>query len=89
MATREQLELVHSPTYLDMIFETLEGHDFSDGRLVQLDGDTFAITVIWTAFASYTILKVAGVFGGLRVSEEHEVEGLDLSQHGERGYHNN
>ena len=36
-----------------------------------------AITVIWTAFASpYTILKVAGVFGGLRVSEEHEVEGL-------------
>ena len=25
-----------------MIFETLEGHDFSDGRLVQLDGDTFA-----------------------------------------------
>ena len=47
-----------------------------------------AITVIWTAIASYTILKIAGVFGGLRVSEEHEVEGLDLSQHGERGYHN-
>ena len=47
-----------------------------------------AITVIWTAIASYAILKIAGVFGGLRVSEEHEVEGLDLSQHGERGYHN-
>jgi Amt family ammonium transporter len=48
-----------------------------------------AITVIWTAIASYAIFKIAGVFGGLRVSEEHEVEGLDLSQHGERGYHNN
>ena len=47
-----------------------------------------SITVIWTAIASYAILKIAGVFGGLRVSEEHEVEGLDLSQHGERGYHN-
>lgn len=47
-----------------------------------------AITVIWTAIASYAIVKIAGVFGGLRVSEEHEVEGLDLSQHGERGYHN-
>jgi len=47
-----------------------------------------AITVIWTAIASYAIFKIAGVFGGLRVSEEHEVEGLDLSQHGERGYHN-
>jgi Amt family ammonium transporter len=47
-----------------------------------------AITVIWTAIASYAIFKIAGVFGGLRVSEEQEVEGLDLSQHGERGYHN-
>ncbi|MGB1399641.1 MAG: ammonium transporter [Candidatus Puniceispirillaceae bacterium] len=47
-----------------------------------------AITVIWTAIASYAIFKIAGVFAGLRVSEEHEVEGLDLSQHGERGYHN-
>ncbi len=47
-----------------------------------------AITVIWTAIASYAIFKIAGVFGGLRVSEEHEAEGLDLSQHGERGYHN-
>ena len=47
-----------------------------------------ATTVIWTAIASYAIFKIAGVFGGLRVSEEHEVEGLDLSQHGERGYHN-
>ena len=42
LATREQLELVHSPAYLEMIFETLEGHDFSEGRLIQLDGDTFA-----------------------------------------------
>ena len=47
-----------------------------------------SITVIWTAIASYAIFKIAGVFGGLRVSEEHEAEGLDLSQHGERGYHN-
>ena len=46
------------------------------------------ITVIWTSIASYAILKIAGVFGGLRVSEEHEIEGLDLSQHGERGYQN-
>ena len=47
-----------------------------------------SIAVTWTAIASYAILKIAGVFGGLRVSEEHEVEGLDLSQHGEHGYHN-
>jgi len=25
---------------------------------------------------------------GLRVDQQDEIEGLDLSQHGERGYHN-
>ena len=47
-----------------------------------------AITVIWTAIASYAILKIADVFGGLRVTEDDEIEGLDIAQHGERGYHN-
>ncbi len=47
-----------------------------------------AITIIWTAIASYAILKIAGVMGGLRVSDDDEVEGLDIAQHGERGYHN-
>ena len=47
-----------------------------------------AITIIWTAIASYIILKIAGVMGGLRVTEDDEVEGLDIAQHGERGYHN-
>jgi len=32
------------------------------------------------------ILKIVDVVIGLRVSEEHEVQGLDLSQHGEEGY---
>ena len=47
-----------------------------------------AITVIWTAIASYLIFKIAAMFGGLRVDGDAEIEGLDLSQHGERGYHN-
>ena len=45
------------------------------------------ITVIWTAVASFIILKIAAVAGGLRVNDDAELEGLDLSQHGERGYH--
>ena len=55
--------------------------------MVQLGG--VALTVVWTAIASFVILKVAGLAGGLRVSENDEVEGLDLTQHGERGYHTN
>jgi Amt family ammonium transporter len=47
-----------------------------------------AITVLWTGIGSYVILKVIGAVIGLRVDKQDEIEGLDLSQHGERGYHN-
>ena len=47
------------------------------------------ITVAWTAVASFIILKIVGAVTGLRVDEQTEIEGLDLSQHGERGYHTN
>ena len=54
--------------------------------MVQLS--SVAITVLWTGVASYVILKVIGMLIGLRVDQQDEIEGLDLSQHGERGYHN-
>ena len=47
-----------------------------------------AITVLWTGIASYVILKVIGAVIGLRVDQQDEIEGLDLSQHGERAPHN-
>ena len=47
-----------------------------------------AITGFWTGIGSYVILKVIGAVIGLRVDQQDEIEGLDLSQHGERGYHN-
>jgi Amt family ammonium transporter len=52
--------------------------------IVQLK--SVAITVIWTAVASALILMVARAIVGLRVDEQTEVEGLDLAEHGERGY---
>jgi len=48
-----------------------------------------AITIGWTVIASYVILRVIGLVIGLRVDQQDEIEGLDLSQHGERGYHTN
>ena len=35
---------------------------------------------------TFVILKVLDAVMGLRVSREAEIEGLDLSQHGEEGY---
>ena len=55
--------------------------------IVQLSA--VAITVVWTFIATYVILKIATALVGLRVDQQDEIEGLDLSQHGERGYHSN
>ena len=57
------------------------------GSQLFVQAKSIMITVVWTAVASYAILKIAAVVGGLRVDDEAELEGLDLSQHGERGYH--
>lgn len=40
----------------------------------------------WCALVTWVILKILQVTVGLRVSEEKETEGLDLAEHGERGY---
>ena len=43
-------------------------------------------TVIYTAVASFIILKVIDAVMGLRVNDDQETEGLDLALHDERGY---
>jgi ammonium transporter, Amt family len=40
----------------------------------------------WCALVTWIILKLMDAIFGLRVSEEKETEGLDLAEHGERGY---
>lgn len=50
--------------------------------LVQLEG--VLATLIYSGVVTFILLKVVDVLIGLRVSEEAEYEGLDLSQHGER-----
>ena len=57
------------------------------GSQLFVQAKSIMITVIWTAVASFIIFKIAAVAGGLRVNDDAELEGLDLSQHGERGYH--
>ncbi len=58
----------------------LEGNG---GQVVTQIVAVVAVTA-YTAVASYIILKVIDVVIGLRVTEEDEREGLDLSLHGER-----
>jgi ammonium transporter, Amt family len=42
-----------------------------------------SITLGWTAVATCLLLKLVSLFVPLRVSLQQELEGLDISQHGE------
>lgn len=45
-----------------------------------------AAVFIYTAILTWGILKIVEMFVGLRVSPEEEMQGLDITQHEERGY---
>jgi ammonium transporter, Amt family len=54
---------------------------------IQLEG--VVSVALWSAFASFVILKIAAFTTGLRVTREEEIQGLDFSSHGETGYNLN
>lgn len=45
------------------------------------------VTVVWSTVVSVVAYKLVDMFIGLRVAEEEEREGLDISSHGESAYH--
>lgn len=47
-----------------------------------------AVTIVWSGGFSYLILKLIDKLIGLRVSNDEEVQGLDIILHEETGYHN-
>ena len=57
----------------------IEGHP--QQLLIQLYG--VAVTFVWSAGATFALLKLVSLFVPLRVSREQEMEGLDITQHGE------
>jgi Amt family ammonium transporter len=59
-----------------------------DGNFHQIGNQLVAvvIAIVLAVVGTAIILKIVDVMIGLRVSAEHEVEGLDLTQHGEEGY---
>ncbi|MDH4582357.1 ammonium transporter [Pseudomonas sp. BN415] len=62
-----------------------EGRDLVDQLLV--NGGAILFSILFSAVTSLIAFKVAAALcGGLRVGEEAEVDGLDLSAHGEVGY---
>jgi Amt family ammonium transporter len=58
------------------------------GMLEQLliQAKAVGITIVWTAVVALIAFKIADLIVGLRVTEEQEREGLDISSHGESAY---
>ena len=52
--------------------------------VVQLIGVVF--TIVYCGVLSFILLKIVDAIIGLRVSQDEETEGLDISLHDERGY---
>ena len=70
---------------------TLGGAGFGDGNdsiasQVMTQAYGVGVVLVYTAVVTFVILKVLDLLIGLRVTEEEETEGLDISQHDERAY---
>jgi Amt family ammonium transporter len=78
------------------IFATKEVNDVWSGKAMgMVDGNSSqvlnqlaacAVTWVLAAVGTFIILKICDALIGVRVSEQDEIEGLDLSMHGEEGY---
>jgi Amt family ammonium transporter len=78
------------------VFATKEINDVWSGKAMgAVDGNasqilnqlgSVAITWVLAAIGTFIILKIVDAIIGVRVDEQQEIEGLDLSMHGEEGY---
>jgi Amt family ammonium transporter len=44
------------------------------------------IAWVFALVGTIVLLKITDMITGVRVPEEHEIEGLDITQHGEEAY---
>ena len=60
--------------------------DFSIAHQVWVQAEGVLITIVWSGVVAFIAYKLVDLVLGLRVSEEDEREGLDITSHGETAY---
>lgn len=63
-----------------------DGMLFGNGYQLFIQSLSVLVVAVYSFLVTVVLLKAINVFMGLRTSEEDEVNGLDISQHGESGY---
>ena len=83
---------VFASSAINPIFKDAHGNALPSGAIEgnahQLLNQLVGVAIAWVIaiVGTLMILKFVDMTIGLRVSEEDEAQGLDLSQHGEEGY---
>ncbi|RYY91953.1 MAG: hypothetical protein EOO24_30185, partial [Comamonadaceae bacterium] len=65
----------------------LAAHAEGIGGQVWIQFKSVIFTIVWSGVVSFIAFKIVDLLVGLRVTEEEEREGLDISSHGETAYH--
>jgi ammonium transporter, Amt family len=84
---------VFASSVVNPIFKNSQGvalpSGLIEGNSHQMLNQLVGIVIAWglAIVGTLVILKIVDLAVGLRVSDDHEVQGLDLSQHGEEGYY--
>ncbi|HZQ17991.1 MAG TPA: ammonium transporter [Terriglobales bacterium] len=83
---------IFASSTVNPIFKDAQGNTIAsgviEGNYRQLANQFVGVAIAWSLaiVGTLIILKIVDMAIGLRVTQEHEVQGLDLSQHGEEGY---
>ena len=64
----------------------VKGDDFSIASQLLIQAEGVVITIVWSSIVAFIAYKIVDLTMGLRVTEEQEREGLDISSHGETAY---
>ncbi|MDP3251145.1 MAG: ammonium transporter [Hydrogenophaga sp.] len=64
----------------------IKGDDYSIGSQLLVQAEGVLITIVWSGIVAFICYKIVDMMIGLRVTEEAEREGLDITAHGETAY---
>ncbi len=71
----------------DYVTNKMSSDPYSIGHQVWVQAQAVGTTILWSAGVSFVAYKLVDLVIGLRVPEEEEREGLDITSHGESAYH--
>jgi Amt family ammonium transporter len=63
------------------------GPDFAIGSQLLIQAKGVLVTIVWSGVVALVAYKIVDLVVGLRVPEDAEREGLDITSHGESAYH--